>query len=292
MKIVIASLAKSGTSALFFMIKNSLPHDAKGLFEPNGYISSMEDGNRTILAKILLYDATGKVDYASFDCFDKKILIVRDPRDRLISMLLYQVCNSFCGDEKKIAKFISLLKQKEYRPRSVAVLDILKLIRGFGWHDFWKRLLVSPKPSKIKKSLKNVNFYMEYMYGRYFDLATNFYAWHKDYFIIKYEDFITGRIDDLQNYLGFRLHASADVDKRLGIVFRRGLSGDWKNWFLEKDIRFFKPIFSCFMEKYNYPNDWKVNPNPRIYPQYCSGYVRRVLEYKRKNDKYPQAKVF
>ena len=94
MKIVIAGLPKSGTTALFYKIKNSLPRNAKGLFEPFKYIPNPEDEKFDLVAKILFWPNRLEADYDSWGCFDKKIMIIRDPRDRYISEFLYIVRHS------------------------------------------------------------------------------------------------------------------------------------------------------------------------------------------------------
>ena len=99
MKIVIYWLAKSGTMALFYKLKNSLPPDLICLFEPRSFAPSVlkQRGFRAllgrrrepdVLAKVLPFRPAAPADVDSFSAFDKQILLVRDPRDRLISRLL------------------------------------------------------------------------------------------------------------------------------------------------------------------------------------------------------------
>jgi len=279
MKIVIAGLGKSGTTGLFFKVKNSLPEDTKCLFEPRRHIPTAEDLKVTVLAKILLYDPE-RIDYGSFDDFDKKVFIVRDPRDRVISQLLYEVWNSFYGDKKKIAAFLHLLEKKESDPFAVSVLGILGVIKKNKKHNFWK----SPKLSKVREKSKELEFWISNLYGRNFNLSMDFYNRHPDYFLIKYEDFVAGRIGNLEDHLGFRLFAAPVVDREYGRVVRTQKSGDWKNWFLKQDIKFFRPRFLSFMEKYGYLDNWELNKEPKILPEYSSGYVRRISEERRKAD--------
>src|SRR5690606_15023024 len=85
-KIVIAGQGKSGTAALFHKIRAAVPDSTRLLFEPRAYEPEPDDGH--VLAKVLI-DPPGYVDFSTFEPFDKKILIVRDPRDNLISRLLY-----------------------------------------------------------------------------------------------------------------------------------------------------------------------------------------------------------
>ena len=84
MKILIAGAPKTGTTALFYRIKNSLDGGVREMFEPRGYVAEPGDGACHVLAKVLL-DPLIDLDMESFSSFEKKIGIVRDPRDRLIS---------------------------------------------------------------------------------------------------------------------------------------------------------------------------------------------------------------
>jgi hypothetical protein len=279
MKIVIAGLGKSGTTGLFFKIKNSLSSGARCLFEPDRYALLAEDRELTVLAKILLY-RPDRVDYGSFEGFDKKILIVRDPRDRLISQLLYEIWNSFYGDKKKVSRFLNLLEKKESDPFAVSVLDILGLIKKNKKHNFWR----NPKLSKVREKSKELRFWISDLYGRRFNLSMDFHDSRPDYFLIKYEDFLAGRIRELEGYLGFRLFAAPRVDEEYSRVARTQKSGNWKNWFLKRDIKFFRPRFLNFMEKYGYSDDWELNKKPKILPVHSSGYVKRLSEERRKAD--------
>ncbi len=87
MKLVIAGLGKSSTTALFYKLLEIFENPPLTLFEPGEYLA--EPGNRHVLAKVLI-DPPGKVNFTSFAGFDRKIHIVRDPRDNLISRLLYR----------------------------------------------------------------------------------------------------------------------------------------------------------------------------------------------------------
>ena len=44
------------------------------------------------------------------------------------------------------------------------------------------------------------------------ELLSDFFHRHPDYFILKYEDFVAGRLEGLEKYLGFPLEGEANVD--------------------------------------------------------------------------------
>ena len=126
MKVVIAGLGKSGTTALFFTLKRAMPPDTHHLFEPSRF-DAQTGMTSNVLAKILIRDST---EYASFDDFEKKILIIRDPRDIIVSRVLYDIYNApdACRDAAKIDAFVRLLRRKEAEPRNVSLLEIIDLL--------------------------------------------------------------------------------------------------------------------------------------------------------------------
>jgi hypothetical protein len=53
--------------------------------------------------------------------------------------------------------------------------------------------------------------------------------------------------------------------------------GDWRNWFLEEDIRIFQPIYEPYMALMGYDStDWALNPKPVIDPALASEYMQRL----------------
>jgi hypothetical protein len=102
MKIVIAGLGKSGTTALFSKLKQAMPPETYCLFEPLRYEAPAVDPTH-VLTKVLIPHEK-MVDFDSFSEFDRKIMIVRDPRDILVSRVLYDIYNdaTLCRDDAGI----------------------------------------------------------------------------------------------------------------------------------------------------------------------------------------------
>lgn len=150
-KTVIAGLGKSGTTILFYTIKKSSPYrgDIKCLFEPTSYLLEKEKHNpkQAILAKILIKEG---VIYDSFKEFDKKIKLVRDPRDVSVSDLLYGggFHRIWHKSTNEIAAKIELLKKKVFNPDRVSTLEIWK-----AFYDF------SPEDLKVFLNRKNELFF-------------------------------------------------------------------------------------------------------------------------------------
>ena len=113
MKILVIGNPKTGTSILFYKIKNSLPESTRTEFEPAKYKPQPKDNETGVLMKTLILSAQ-KADYNSFKEFDKKILLIRDPRDMLVSAILFiQWATNAFKDKKFIDKFVKILKKKE-----------------------------------------------------------------------------------------------------------------------------------------------------------------------------------
>jgi hypothetical protein len=255
MRTLIVGIARSGTSALYFKLKQALPNTTWCLFEPPRFDPSDPGASADVLAKIVI-GPPDDFDYTSFRAFDKKVMIVRDPRDNVVSRLLYGPCATevFRKDKAKVAVFIRALLCKEADPRSVSVLDLIELF----YHLIGRKLAV--RPSALH------------------DLALDFHRTNNDFFVCKYEDFIAGRYAAVENYLGIELPGGdADVTAQYEHVVRTKAANDWKNWFTADDVAEFQPRLSSFMSAYGYPDDWLLAEEPSLCPQHGSEFVRRSV---------------
>lgn len=252
-KILIVGAPKTGTTALFFNIKNSLPDNTDCLFEPTEFIPGQYNQNKSVLAKILL---SAHCNYDSFITFDKKVFICRDPRDTLLSNLLYKIGFHFKEnniDEDGLKSFYSVLKKKENKPPSVAFHELLNHFTGAS-------------DSIIKGFERSIEFLLKY---------TN-------HFLLKYEDFCTGNIQELENYLEIRLSSNRNVDKEYSRVTRTKSFGNWRDWFTKDDIAYLTPIVDKYMKRFDYDtNDWKLNNNPVILSEHGTIYFNTIVNQRR-----------
>lgn len=254
MRVLVAGQGKSGTTALFFALKRSLPPDYVCLFEPTSYRAAGED---RVLAKIIVGDPTA-VRFADFEAFDKKILVVRDPRDTLISRLLYLTYDlSFWADDAKVASFVRMLEEKRRSPSSVSVVELFEWLSNLSGKDLLGRV----------KDL--------HRFSRDFDRL------YPGYFVTRYEEFVTGNVKRLEGYLGFPLTHDGEIDPEYSRVVRRKTPGDWRNWFTAGDADYFRPIFDEHLRKYGYDMDWEPGSNQEILREYSTDYVMRLVEEKR-----------
>ncbi|MDQ2856334.1 MAG: hypothetical protein M3R68_08395 [Acidobacteriota bacterium] len=275
MKIVIFGLARSGTTALFYKIKNSLGSDTVCLFEPRSFDARAVTRKRLglpleprpepdVLAKVLPFRPDNPVDVDSFSHFDSQVLIVRDPRDRLISRLLYGVFHSdLCRYDEKVRSFLEVLEQKEADPKSVTLKTLLTTFARLngesfsldGWaRSYWKH--------SIRKPL-------------------DFAARRSSLFLIKYEDLVDGRVGGLEGYLRLSLKGQALVDPEFDRVARTKGYGGWRNWFTPADVDYLRPLLQTFLDRYYPEADWDLSLKPSIPSEHGSRYVERLVNERR-----------
>ncbi|HLP80011.1 MAG TPA: glycosyltransferase [Acidobacteriota bacterium] len=247
LKLLIIGLPKSGTSALYYRLLNSIPN-VDGYFEKDQIKFNVD---KNILVKVvfvpkLLSSFNSMDSFKAFvDQFDKIIFICRDPRDRLISILLYGL---------------------RHIPQRELALQILELIK-----------IKEKNPALINtKELSNLaKIYYPLEYAQELTLLENKNNTYK----LKYEDFVDNNLEDLERFLGFKIKSIEVETEILKSVTRTKSYNNWKDWFTEQDIPFFKELYTPFLKKHNYPLDWKINQPTQIDPRTSSEYVLKLLEY-------------
>jgi len=276
MKILIIGLSKSGTTALFYLIKNSFKDNIELIFERKALTKKGEllKSNHNVLLKILLFP--GGLEKGDYDelvrSVDRKILIIRDPRDNIISELLYYGAYHITWSKpyKQRKEAITYLKEKEANNQNVSVIKLFEILCD-----------------RDRENLKN------YMTDRY-ESVIKFDKRYPEVNIIKYEDMLQNSIGDLERYLGFSLTQQAEIGSTHEYVIRKKTDGDWKNWFTEEDIIFFKPILEKYMRSFSYHSDWTLNANSSILPEHSSEYFEGLINKKRKAQraKHPIERLF
>jgi hypothetical protein len=259
---------RTGTTALFYRIKNSLSGEVRTLFEVVDYAEEPDDARRDVLAKVILRtpetpDPRGATRYERFMGFDKQLYLVRDPRDWLVSGLLFAIQQEprVYNDAAALGRIVALLSQKERDPRSISLLKILDAI------------LLSPS----RNSLDSVTAWMR----RQHEWLAAFEDGLRGHYRITYEDLVDGKLRGLEAYLGFALTGSDDVTAEHDHVPRTKRYGNWRDWFLEEDVAHFRRVFEAYLHRHGYPEEWRLNTAPVIRPEHCTQYVARVVEKRR-----------
>ena len=274
MKIVIFGLARSGTTALFYKIKDALPLGTLCLFEPRSFEQPNRKGRirsfftrpreRDVLAKVLPFRPNNSPDVESFSKFKKQILIVRDPRDRLISRLLYGVYHSnFYHQDHKLAAFVQALTTKESNPSSVPVTTLLATFAQLNCEDF------------------SSDDWTKHYRHHSIDRPLDFHKKHSGLVLFKYEDMIDQRLNQLEDYLGLTLKKTTRVAPELSRVTRTMNYGAWRHWFTAADVELLRPILQPFLERYYPEADWKLSRTPSIPATQGSLYIERIVNERR-----------
>ncbi|XOV89485.1 MAG: sulfotransferase domain-containing protein [Pseudomonadota bacterium] len=267
--VLVLGKAKTGTTFLSKVIQNSLAPCDYAL-EPKdvAFFHELFEQGRTgnIVVKILYehWDRTPHLRNALLANelplkFHKKVLIVRDPRDELISRLLYIV--KPLKDQgrltpEKLQAWLAVLRQKENDPASISVVEMIERLDGIFGSNFL---------SGFQKAL---------------DVFTGFYH-HKppDIFAIRYEDVVDQKVEKLEEYLGFSLNFALVEDEYISRTKRTGSYGAWKSIFLPADVAALTDIMTPFMNHIGY-NCWELEPAEALDKQHVSDYVTRLVSVK------------
>jgi hypothetical protein len=183
---------------------------------------------------------------------------VRDPRDRLISVLLFLLqwySTSYAPLWQQypdsFAALLRLVRQKEQQPASVTVRQLFDAI-------LWIRFRLNPWQA----------------WETWAALQARFLAWHAG----------LGH-QETYRYEAVMAHAfPLPLPRAYASIKRDGRCGQWRQWFTPEDVRYFRPLLVPYLERYGYPDDWTLPVEPTIDPALASRYVekwRRVWEKQR-----------
>jgi hypothetical protein len=257
-RVVIAGLGKSGTTAALYAVRSAMPADTQVLFEPRAFIA-VHAANA--VAKVLL-NPRFSIEPAFYRQFDKMVLLVRDPRDVLISKLLYRTFGSRAlhDDPAKLELYLDLLRAKEADPRSVPLIRI----------------------NALYEKLSGPTQHSDEGRERLLSGATAFHDAFPEAFVFRYEAMVDGRFEPLAQYLSLSVEAmKPEVPVQFNRVVRSRRAGNWRDWFCPEDVAHYRPLLSAYMERYGYDDDWALASEPVVRPEECSGYVLRLIHERR-----------
>ncbi|MFC1875755.1 hypothetical protein ACFL2E_00565 [Thermodesulfobacteriota bacterium] len=269
MKILILGLGKSGTTAMVYKMAGGLPncHAFSG-GQPGTHIGNYENA----IYKHTYSERKGKSfdlykEHLQKESYDRRVWIARDPRDAAISRMLFRWHNGHKGKKKQYAAHLELVLKKEKDPASISFAELCR----YSGHNDW--------PSSISNVVAEEQVRYDRMHTFVKGLGDN-------WFLFKYEDMISENFESLNEYLGFAIKADGEVPVSTGKakVVRKKASGDWRQWYTEQDIELFKPAYRDYMALIGYDlNDWVLNENPVIEPEYSSIYIQNLCNKAERN---------
>lgn len=190
-----------------------------------------------------------------FSDFDKKIFIVRDPRDRWISAFFYRWFHQHKPDKKEFERAHRLTVYKEQHPSELPFYALFSMnaTRNASWANRQEEL--HQKVLTFLDKAKEQN-------------------WH----VIKYEDLMDGKVEELEAYLGFQINHSHSSDQRFSHVARSKKHGNWRRWFNADDVEFYKPVFTEYLEKNGYDaSDWDLTKVDSLPASEGSEYMKKLF---------------
>jgi len=250
--VLIVGIAKSGTTAIYSMTKKAMGN-CLSILEPSlpGQFEFIhEDKSPEKVIKILIGSVPPDAPY--LQGFDRNVLIVRDPRDIVISWLLYKpLLADRHKDQTFISNFTDLLRRKEDNPDSVSILDLEEF---YAAHD---------APAKTE-----AGYLQEFAVTRTFETVL------PDCFVMTYDSIVNRQMSELEKFLGFQIDPESEHGSNISFNARQKKSGGWRDWFTPDDVAHFKPIFTPFLERYGFDLDWSLNSPQTLNPAYG-----RVLQH-------------
>jgi hypothetical protein len=259
MRVFILGVGKSGTTALVYKLAGGLPNcKAFSGGEPGKYLGDYENA----VYKHTYEERKGKsfrlfTEHLRKEHYDKKIWMARDPRDVAVSRMLYRWHKGNVASRKQYRAHLDLVLKKEQDPGSVP----FHVICRYAGHNGW--------PMTTEQVVEQERVRYERMHDFVKSLEDN-------WFLFKFEDMVDSKTDAINDYLGFQVQDKAEVPKSSGKskVVRKKSYGDWRDWFTEEDVELFKPAYTPYMALIGYDcDDWTLNPNPVIDPQFSSQYM-------------------
>lgn len=255
MRTIIAGQARSGTTALYLRLQAGAATETVCLFEPPALPPG--DLASTLLVKTLVMSLPDDLHCPPLDParFDRRLVCVRDPRDRLVSVLvfllqwhsptylpLWQQCPA------GLEAVVHLLRQKEHEPASVTVQHLFETIL---WLRFGLDRWQAPQ-----------------MWAR---LQAGFLQWATTFphETIRYEGLVT-RVP------------VPPIPRHLASILRTATTGEWRQWFTPDDCAYFRPLLLPYLQRYQYPDAWDLPRYQWIDPAGSSQYVLKWVRVQRR----------
>jgi hypothetical protein len=259
--ILVVGLHKTGTTGLYHAIKEAVAEldDYAFLFEPKSpeplLALTRYAPQRPVLTKVLVNRLRNCA--LRYEDFDHRFMTIRDPRDIVVSRLLFRPMFGWTAYElpvERLEPFVRALKEKEADPASHSVVALHRLADELGMADAgWPGLL------RQMRRQRRV-------------LARHGFS------VVHYEDFVEGRLRGVSEQLGVPVTnpGAQSTGGWLDHIQRSMGHGEWRQWFLEEDVEHFRDLFGDYAEAFGY-HDWEPADSQSIDPATSSQYVERKV---------------
>lgn len=268
--ILLLGLAKTGSTGLYHAVKDALarsPHDYYCLFEPTrpDQLHSLHRYAPAVpvLTKVMI--AREPDLQLSYERFDKRVTMVRDPRDMLVRFLLFRPFIRADVPSEQVEPFVDALRAKEKDPSSWSIQALHRVADDLG--------LASYRLERVVEFMRWQEALIDLRHA----------------FTVRHERFIAGDVDDLGTYLGVDVGTATAGSSWRDHATRSGGAGLWQHWFTPEDIAAYRPYVAGYMARFGYEDRWELATEPVISADSASGYVeskhraRRAQQRQRRN---------
>ena len=264
LKVCIVAMAKSGSTALFQAIRTRMSGDVLERFEPQA-LDEAKDYKREqqVLTKIIPFARHNAGDWeAGFKHFDHRLVLVRDPRDLILSGMFFTPQNKngkLWNSDNKFDGLIRRLKLKidvpEAHNKFGEVMDDFSANRGAK---------IATNYQKLQEQIRDG--------GR----------------LITYDDVISGNLDSLWQDLRLP-REPLKSDSRWDHVPRTKASGNWRRWFTEADVATLRPHVDPVLQMFEGldPN-WDLAKSPQLTPAESTDYIVKTVNMTRRRQNFPE----
>lgn len=269
---IVISQGKTGSTGLFHALQKTGTYD-KVFFEPKGKIPSAKKiHNKTVLSKIVLenfedYDLN-KLCQTLRKEWGKRIVLVRNPFDRIVSCVCYRGYLNLKGDN--VQEYLKYLTKKQEDPSYYSCVELLDKLRILSWNNY----------DTLRLAERGVGHILEML-----DPNSNRYL--SDFAIMSYENLIDNNFSEIESYLDIGRPIELPLDEDLKgrkKVIRNKQAGDWTRWFTKEDVEYFtnNHFFVDYCKKFGYIIDRNelldmLDTDPVITKDESINYYKRLM---------------
>lgn len=264
LKVCILAMPKSGSTALFQAIRTRMSGEVLESFEPKtldqvrGYKREQQ-----VLTKVM---PIGRHDAGNweegFRYFDHRLVLVRDPRDLILSRIFFRPQGEVVelwNNDNKLDGLIRRLKSK---------IDVPEAHNMFG--DVLDDLSAN--------HYANVAFYYQKLQEQIRDGGR----------LIMYDDLVTGNLDPLWQDLRLP-REPLKSDNRWNHVPRTMASGNWRRWFTEADVATLRPHVAPVLQMFEgFDLNWDLAKSPQLTPAESIDYIVKTVNMTRRRLNFPE----
>lgn len=211
------------------------------------------DFSESFVTKIMVSRMLSERSNFHLNWFDKKIVLVRDVKDLMISELLFRpMVAPLQVTAEALTEFLALIKEKEANPQGRSVLELHRRadelgISGMNWEVY---------RSNLHHLIKVRDAY--------------------ECAVVHFEDFARGDYSAFRQILSIPIGPANLEGGWVSHIQRKGQSGEWKKWFTPEDMDFSRDFFQEYGATFSYNLADSVEYNTSaLDAQYGSEYIEK-----------------